>query len=180
MHFIRHLALATSLAVLAGCAPAKKDDAGSVAAPTGRDAARAETGHLVTGLMAQTFNAEQQGRILNMGYYMAASALCSDLEVDAQKLGRAVDATLALGPADATEAQKRSNHEALLMFLGMSSGALIGSHVEDKAAFCDDAKKLQGGAPETHLFVAGAPSAPSTTPLPAEQPAATPAAPAKP
>lgn len=177
MNSTRHLALVAGLSLLAACAPAKKPHAAApTEAPTGRDAGRVETGNVVSGLMSQTFNPEQQGRILNMGYYMAASALCADLEVDAQKLGRAVEATLALGSADATEAQKRSNHEAMLMFLGMSSGALIGSHVEDRAAFCDDAKKLQGGAPESHLFTAGTPSAPSTTPLPAE-PAAPPAKP---
>jgi len=176
MQRTQYFALAAGLALLAGCSPAKKPETATVAAsPTGRDAGRVETGNVVAGLMSQTFNAEQQGRILNMGYYMAASALCSDLEVDAQKLGRAVEATLALDPADDSETQKTRQHDAILMFLGMSSGAIIGSHVEDKAAFCDDAKKLRGGAPETHLFTAGAPSAPSTAPVPEE-----PAAPAKP
>ena len=96
------LALAAGLVLLAGCSPSKKPEAAAPAAPpTGRDAGRVETGDIVTGLMSQTFNGEQQGRILNMGYYMAASALCSDLEVDAQKLGRSVEATLALEPAQA-------------------------------------------------------------------------------
>ncbi|WP_293682643.1 hypothetical protein [uncultured Phenylobacterium sp.] len=176
MQRTRYLALAAGVALLAGCSPAKKPEAAAAAAPpSGRDAARVETGDVVTALMAATFNAEQQGRILNMGYYMAASALCSDLEVDAQKLGRAVEATLALGAADASDAQKQHEHDAVLMFLGMSSGSIIGSHAEDKAAFCDDAKKLKGGAADTHLFAAGAPSAPSTAPLPEA-----PAAPAKP
>lgn len=181
MQRTRYLALAAGLALLAGCSPAKAPDAAAPAAPpTGRDAGRVETGAVVTGLMSSTFNAEQQGRILNMGYYMAASALCSDLEVDAQKLGKSVEATLALGRADATEAQKQHDHDAILMYLGMSSGAIIGSHVEDKAAFCDDAKKLKGGASETHLFTAGVPSAPSTAPVPEAAPAAPAAVPVKP
>ena len=45
---------------------------------------------------------------------------------------------------------------------------MIGSHIEDKAAFCKDAAKVKGGAPETHLFISGAPSVPSTAPVPAE------------
>lgn len=165
-------AVAGSILWLAGCtAQTTKAPEGKAAAspPQGRDAGRAEAGDVVTGLMSPTFTPDQQGRILNMGYFMAASALCADLEVDAQKLGRAVEATMALAPAVTPEAQKQQ-HDSLLMFLGMSSGAMIGSHVEDKAAFCDDAKKLAGGPADSHLFKSGAPSAPSTAPLPAEAP----------
>jgi len=168
MQRIKTLSLALALtAIAAGCSPkpAAKIDA---PAATGRDAARQETGKLVTELMAPTFNGEQQGRILNMGYFMAASSLCPDLEVDAAKMGRAVEAVLALDPADETAAEKQHKHDAVIMFLGMSSGAMIGSHIEDKAAFCEDAAKVKGGAPETHLFTAGTPSAPSTAPVPEE------------
>ncbi len=158
-----------ALLVLAACAPKPAGKAQTPpAAPTGRDAARLATGQLVTDLMAPTFNGEQQGRILNMGYFMAASALCPDLEVDAQKMGRAVEAVLALDPPDETPAQKQHQHDAVLMFLGMSTGAMIGSHAEDKALFCEDAAKVRGGPPETHLFTTTAPSAPSTAPVPAE------------
>lgn len=162
------LALALALTALAaGCAP--KPAAKSEAQPTaGKDAARQEAGKLVTELMAPTFNGEQQGRILNMGYFMAASSLCPDLEVDAGKMGRAVEAVLALDPPGETPEQKQHKHDAVIMFLGMSSGAMIGSHMEDKAAFCEDAAKVKGGAPETHLFSTGAPSAPSTAPVPSE------------
>ena len=160
------LALALTAAV-AGCSPkpAAKTDAPPT---TGKEAARQEAGKLVTDLMAPTFTAEQQGRILNMGYFMAASSLCADLEVDAAKMGRAVEAVLALDPADETPAEKQHKHDAVIMFLGMSSGAMIGSHIEDKAVFCEDAAKVKGGAPETHLFTAGPPSAPQTAPVPVE------------
>jgi hypothetical protein len=103
---------------------------------------------------------------LNMGYFMAASALCPDLEVDAQKMGRAVEAVLAMDPPDEIPAQKQRRRDAVIMFLGMSSGAMIGSHGEDKGAFCEDALKVKGGAPDSHLFTIAAPSAPSTAPVP--------------
>jgi hypothetical protein len=168
MQRIKTLSFALALAaIVAGCSPkpAAKTEAPAAA---GRDAARQETGKLVTELMAPTFNGEQQGRILNMGYFMAASSLCPDLEVDAAKMGRAVEAVLALDPADETPAEKQHKHDAVIMFLGMSSGAMIGSHIEDKAAFCEDAAKVNGDAPETHLFTTGTPSAPSTAPVPKE------------
>ena len=160
-------ALATA-ALVAACSPKTevKKDAAPASPPTGKDAARQETGALLADLMTPTFTVEQQGRILNMGYFMAASSLCPDLEVDAQKMGRAVDAVLALGPPEQTDVEKTHQHDAVILFLGMSSGAMIGSHVEDKAQFCEDAAKLKGGAPETHLFAAGAPTDPSTAPVP--------------
>jgi len=168
MQRLKMLSLALTVAALAvGCSP--KPAAQTDAPPTaGKDAARQEAGKLVTELMAPTFNTEQQGRILNMGYFMAASSLCPDLEVDAAKMGRAVEAVLALDPAGESAADHQQKHDAVIMFLGMSSGAMIGSHIEDKTQFCEDAAKVKGGAPETHLFTAGAPSAPSTAPVPAE------------
>jgi hypothetical protein len=172
MQHIKTLSLAPVLAmaltaIVAGCGPkpAAKTEA---PAATGKDAARQEAGKLVTELMAPTFSGEQQGRILNMGYFMAASSLCPDLEVDAAKMGRAVEAVLALDSADETAAEKQHKHDAVIMFLGMSSGAMIGSHIEGKAAFCEDAAKVKGGAADTHLFTAGSPSAPSTAPVPGE------------
>lgn len=162
LSFVLPLALT---AVVAACSP--KPAAKTDAPPTaGKEAARQETGKLVTELMSPTFTAEQQGRILNMGYFMAASSLCANLEVDAAKMGRAVEAVLALDPASETSAEKEHKHDAVIMFLGMSSGAMIGSHIEDKAVFCEDAAKVKGGAPETHLFTAGPPSAPHTAPAP--------------
>lgn len=166
MQRITTLGFALALTALAaGCAPkpAAKTDAPPA---TGKDAARQETGKLVTELMTPTFSSEQQGRILNMGYFMAASSLCPALEVDATKMGRAVDAVLALDAAGETPEQKKHKHDAVIMFLGMTSGAMIGSHIEDKASFCEDAAKVKGGAPETHLFSTAAPSAPSSAPVP--------------
>lgn len=165
------LSLAVALVFAAGgCSPkpAEKTDP-ATGAPSGRDAARLEAGAMVADLMAPTFSGDQQGRIQNMSYFMAASALCPALEVDPQKMGKAVEAVLALDAADETPDDRQYRHDAVLMFLGMSTGAMIGSHVEDKAQFCQDALKLKGGAPETHLFTLGAPSAPSTTPLPGSE-----------
>ncbi|AYV45324.1 hypothetical protein CFHF_03025 [Caulobacter flavus] len=173
MQTLRTLALAlAATALVAGCGP--KPDAGKDAptapAPVGKDAAHQDAGALLADLMSPTFTVEQQGRILNMGYFMAASSLCPDLEVDAQKMGRAVDAVLTLGPPEQTDAEKAHQRDAVIMFLGMSSGAMIGSHIEDKTQFCEDAAKVKGGAPETHLFAAGPPTDPSTAPVPANKP----------
>lgn len=175
------LALAAAAALLAGCNPADKapkavekpagapvaQPAGSAPAPmTAKDTAHLETGKLLTELMAPSFKPEQQGRIVNMSYYMAASSLCPTLEVDSQKMGRAVEAVLALDPADATPAQKQHQRDALLMFLGMGSGAMIANQIDTKDQFCADAAKLKDGAPDTHLFTTAAPSAPNTAPVP--------------
>lgn len=169
MKIITTIPAVLALALLAGCAPKTDSKSGeATTAPTGADAARADSGKLVTQLMAPTFNADQQGRILNMGYFMAASALCPDLEVDAAKLGRAVEETLALDAASATDAQKEHQRDAILMFMGMSSGAIIGSHMDSKDKFCANAKKAKDEGGDGHLFVEGAPSAPSTAPVPAE------------
>ena len=173
MQTLRTLTVALAAAALAaGCTPKPdaKKEAATAPAPSGKDATHQETGALLADLMSPTFTAEQQGRILNMGYFMAASSLCPDLEVDAQKMGRAVDAVLAMGPPEQTDAEKQHQHDAVIMFLGMSSGAMIGSHADDKARFCEDAAKVKGGAPETHLFAAGKPADPSTAPVP-ESPA---------
>jgi len=169
MPTLRTLSLVlAATALVAGCTP--KPDAGkdtpTAPAPAGKDAAHQETGALLADLMSPTFTAEQQGRILNMGYFMAASSLCPDLEVDAQKMGRAVDAVLTLGPPEQTDAEKAHQRDAVIMFLGMSSGAMIGSHIQDRTRFCEDAAKLKAGAPETHLFAPGQPADPSTAPAP--------------
>ncbi len=169
MQTLRTLTFALAAAALAaGCTPkpAAKTDAATAPAPVGKDAARQETGALLADLMTPTFTVEQQGRILNMGYFMAASSLCPDLEVDPLKMGRAVDAVLTLGPPEQTDAEKAHQRDAVIMFLGMASGAMIGSHADDKAQFCEDAAKVKGGASETHLFAAGAPADPSTAPVP--------------
>lgn len=168
MKHIKTLPFALALVVLAaGCSP---KPATKISAPpaTGKDAARQEAGKLVTDLMAATFSVGQQGRILNMGYFMAASSLCPDLEVDSAKMGRAVESVLTMDPAGESAAEHQHRRDAVIMFLGMSSGAMIGSHIEDKAQFCEDAAKVKGGPPETHLFTAGAPTAPSTAPVPEE------------
>jgi hypothetical protein len=165
MNKFSNIAMALAVATtLAACAP--KAETAADAAPTGADAAKADAGKTVTQLMSQSFTPEQQGRILNMGYHMAASALCPELEVDAARMGKAVEATLALDSAGATPAQAQHQRDALLMFLGMSSGAIIGSHIGDKAKFCEDAAKADDAGPDAHLFVQGAPSAPSTAPVP--------------
>lgn len=171
MNAIRTTLALTAAAVLAGCGPsaAPKADkpAGGASAPlTGKDAAHVETGKLLTQLMAPSFTAEQQGRIINMSYYMAASSLCPTLEVDSQKMGRAVEAVLAADAAGATPAQRQHQHDALLMFLGMGSGAMIANHIDTRDQFCADAAKLKEGAPDTHLFSTTAPSAPNTAPVP--------------
>lgn len=155
-------------ALVSSCAPkpAAKTDPATAPAPVGKDAARQETGALLADLMTPTFTVEQQGRILNMGYFMAASSLCSDLAVDPLKMGRAVDAVLTLGPPEQTDAEKAHQRDAVIMFLGMASGAMIGSHADDKTQFCEDAAKVKGGASETHLFAAGPPTDPSTAPVP--------------
>ncbi|PLR28003.1 hypothetical protein SGCZBJ_06565 [Caulobacter zeae] len=169
MHTLRTLTFTLAAAALAASCtpkPAAKTDPATAPAPVGKDAARQETGALLADLMTPTFTAEQQGRILNMGYFMAASSLCPDLEVDPLKMGRAVDAVLALGPPEQTDAEKAHQRDAVIMFLGMASGAMIGSHADDKTQFCEDAAKVKGGASETHLFAAGAPTDPSTAPAP--------------
>lgn len=170
----RMVAVLAAAATLTACAP-KAETGSDAAAPTGADVTKAEAGKMVTQLMAQSFTPEQQGRILNMGYHMAASALCPDLEVDAARMGKAIEATLALDSATATPAQAQHQRDALLMFLGMSSGAIMGSHIADKAKFCEDAAKADDAGPDGHLFVQGAPSAPSTAPVPQAPASAEPA-----
>ncbi|PVM90918.1 hypothetical protein DDF67_08120 [Caulobacter endophyticus] len=168
MQTLRTLTITLAAAALAaGCTPkSETKEAATAPAPVGKDAAHQETGALLADLMSPTFTSEQQGRILNMGYFMAASSLCPDLAVDPLKMGRAVDAVLTLGPPEQTDAEKAHQRDAVVMFLGMASGAMIGSHIEDKTQFCEDAAKVKGGAPETHLFAAGAPADPSTAPTP--------------
>lgn len=160
------VAILMAAAALTACAPKAETGADVAATPTGADAAKAEAGKTVAQLMAQSFTPEQQGRILNMGYHMAASAMCPEFEVDAARMGKAVEATLALDATGATPAQAQHQRDALLMFLGMSSGAIMGSHIGDKAKFCEDAAKADDAGPDAHLFVQGAPSAPSTAPVP--------------
>lgn len=170
MRRIATITLAMVSLLATGCGPRSAGESKAAAgSPTGRDTAQQETGKLVTDLMSPTFSREQQGRILNMGYFMAASALCPDLEVDAQKMGRAVEAVLTLDPAGETGDQRHRQHDAVVMFLGMSTGAIIGSHMEDKARFCEDAMKIRGGPPEAHLFTTAPPSTPSSAPVPQTQ-----------
>lgn len=118
-------------------------------------AKKQEVARKLIKLMRPVWDEEQIGRIMLIGWYSGAAAMCDDIEVDQAKLGRAVSAILPPDAAKLAPDKRRFLGESLLMHIGMATGLIMGSHYRDVPALCADARQAMADLPaDKHLFQA--------------------------
>ncbi|MBU1357945.1 MAG: hypothetical protein KKC79_04810 [Gammaproteobacteria bacterium] len=121
---------------------------------------KAEVMKVLTETMKPWWSPVQQGLMLYLGYYSAASAMCDTLEIDKAKVDTLVRTKFlqpqgsrpkSKGPATPSELGFRK--DVFLMHLGMVTGAVMGSHRADIPGFCADATALKVKVPgASNLF----------------------------
>jgi hypothetical protein len=104
-------------------------------------------------LMRPVWNDEQIGRIMYIGWYSGAAALCDDLEIDPTKLEKAI---MSLEPPDmATMSPEKARflERNLMMHVGMATGWVMSGHLRDVPKFCAEARQSKADMPaDKHLF----------------------------
>jgi hypothetical protein len=108
---------------------------------------------VLLGMMKPVWTDEQIGRIIYIGYFTAAAALCDGLEVDSAKMTKALEIFV---PPDAKElsADKRKFlHDNLTLDIGLATGWVMAGNFRDLKSFCDNAVKQKAEMPaEKSLF----------------------------
>lgn len=102
-------------------------------------------------LMRPVWSDEQIGRIMLIGWYSGAAAMCDDLEIDQAKLGKAL---AAVTPEDVrlTPDRREFLDHNLTLHVGMASGVVMGTH-RDVGAFSAEARQAKAELPaDKHLF----------------------------
>jgi hypothetical protein len=116
-------------------------------------AQKREAAKRMLALMRPVWNEEQIGRIMFIGWYSGAAALCDELEIDDTKLAAAI---AGLSPKDlATLPPERARFLAdnLMLHVGMATGWVIAGHLRDIPKFCADAVQAKAEMPaDKHLF----------------------------
>jgi glucose/arabinose dehydrogenase len=104
-------------------------------------------------LMRPVWTDEQIGRIMLIGWYSGAAAMCDDIELDSGKLGRAIAAVIPPEGEKITAAKRRFLSDNLMMNVGMATGLVMGTHYRDVPQFCGDARQAMQDLPaDKHLF----------------------------
>lgn len=159
---------AVAAALLLGVPAVAQTPSGTVAAPPSvakpepsqdspeLKAQKREAAKRMLALMRPVWNDEQLGRIMFIGWYSGAAALCDELEIDDHKLAAAL-ATLA--PKDIEKlppGKARFLADNLMLHVGMATGWVIAGHLRDIPKFCADAIQAKAEIPaDKHLFVMG-------------------------
>jgi hypothetical protein len=126
-------------------------------APTGDSAEltqqkREAAARLLT-IMRPVWTDEQIGRIMYIGWYSGAAALCDDLEIDPVKLEAALRS---LEPKDADKIspeKERFLERSLMMHVGMATGWVMAGHLREVPKFCAEARQSKADMPaDKHLF----------------------------
>ena len=120
---------------------------------------KAEVMKVLVEAMKPWWSPEQQGIMLYLGYYSAASAMCDTLQIDKVKVDALVRTQFLQpqnrpkGKGPATPHELGFRKDVFLMHLGMVTGAVMGSHRADIPGFCADATALKVKVPgASNLF----------------------------
>ncbi|OYX78349.1 MAG: hypothetical protein B7Y82_03750 [Sphingomonadales bacterium 32-65-25] len=116
-------------------------------------AAKQESAKRMITVMRKTWSDPEIGRILYIGWYSAAATICDDLEVDQAKLGKALAGVL--GPDIAKASADKAQHLASMLSLhvGMATGYVMASHVQDGDRVCAQGREAMKDMPaDKHLF----------------------------
>lgn len=104
-------------------------------------------------IMRPVWTDEQIGRIMYIGWYSGAAALCDDLEIDPVKLETALQS---LEPRDIDKAspeKTRFLERNLMLHVGMATGWVMSGHLREVPKFCAEARQSKADMPaDKHLF----------------------------
>lgn len=107
-------------------------------------------------LMSPVWNEDQIGRIMYIGWYSGAAAMCDDLEIDQKKLAAALQALVPPGDPKLTPEKAQFLQGNLLMHVGIATGWVMAGHYRDVPKFCAEARQTKVDMPaEKQLFVTG-------------------------
>jgi hypothetical protein len=128
-----------------------------LAAPTGDSPElkqqKREAAARLLALMRPVWTDEQIGRIMYIGWYSGAAAMCDDLEIDPVKLAAALKS---LEPKDAAKLspdKARFLERNLMMHVGMATGWVMSGHLREVPKFCAEARQSKAEMPaDKHLF----------------------------
>lgn len=137
--------------------------AAQVAAPAGLTPPSVESPELVKQkreaaarllkLMRPIWTDAQIGRIMYIGWYNGAAALCDDIEIDPAKLAKALDAVEAEKTAGASPEKAHFLERTLMLHVGMATGWVMAGNLRDVPKLCAEARQSRAEMPaDKHLF----------------------------
>lgn len=101
---------------------------------------------------AEDWDESQRGHLIYIGYYRAAAHMCDGLDLDRDKLAKVVSESLVPDldkqPAEEQEKLRRRT----ISHIALATGAFMGVHANEQAAFCTRAKAQRDASPESGLF----------------------------
>jgi hypothetical protein len=102
-------------------------------------------------MLEGALTAEQESILQSIAYQSAVSRVCVGLDLDLEKF----DADFAqLRPeGEATEAQTTYHDRAILVALGVITGAFLGEYAAEPDEFCKDAEAFAAAAGDDTLFL---------------------------
>jgi len=122
-------------------------------------AKKREATQRLLSLLKPVWSDEEIGRIMYIGWYSGAAALCDDLEIDHVKLAAALDTFRPKDEANSLPARVKFLNDNLLMHVGMATGWAMAGHYRDVPKFCAEGREAKTKmAPDQHLFDSDTPA----------------------
>lgn len=116
-------------------------------------AKKREVAQRLLTLLKPVWTDEEIGRIMYIGWYSAAAALCDDLEIDQTKLAAALDTFKAKDEAAQPPERTKFLNDNLLLHVGMATGWAMAGHYRDVPRFCAEGRQAKAQlAADKHLF----------------------------
>lgn len=101
---------------------------------------------------AEDWDESQRGHLIYIGYYRAAAHMCDGLDLDRDKLAKVVSESLVPDlDKQPVEEQERLRRRTI-SHIALATGAFMGVHANEQAAFCTRAKAQRDASPESGLF----------------------------
>lgn len=101
---------------------------------------------------AADWDESQRGQLIYIGYYRAAAHMCDGLDLDREKLAKVVTENLVPDLEKQTPEEQENMRRRTISHVALATGAFIGVHANEQAAFCARAKAQRDASPESGLF----------------------------
>lgn len=101
---------------------------------------------------AADWDESQRGQLIYIGYYRAAAHMCDGLDLDREKLAKVVNESLVPDLDKHTPEEQENMRRRTISHVALATGAFLGVHANEQAAFCARAKAQRDASPESGLF----------------------------
>jgi len=92
---------------------------------------------------------EKQHALVNaIAFGAAAALLCDGIDIDPEKVSKAITSVLADGPKELTEEEELARYTDIMLTLGTAKGILLAEGALHKQAFCTTAAEEKSSKPE--------------------------------